>query len=123
MRARSAALADSLTALDAEIRAQLAGLPQRGFIATHEAWDYFAIRYDLRDLGSVYEGPGHEPSARGLARLVDAALGEGLRAVLSEPQLAETAARALADEADADVSRHLGHTYKQRPIHELQIAR
>jgi len=103
VRARGAAVADSLTALDAEIRSELAALPRRGFIATHEAWRYFAARYDLHDLGSLYEGPGHEPSAQGLARLVDAARATGLRAVLTEPQLAETAARALADEVGAEV--------------------
>jgi zinc transport system substrate-binding protein len=103
IRTRAAAVADSLTALDAEIRATLTTVPRRGFIATHEAWTYFARRYDLEDLGSLYEGPGHEPSARGLARLVDAARATGLGAVLTEPQLAETAARALADEVGADV--------------------
>jgi len=103
LRARSDAVADALTALDAEIRAELGPFPQRGFIATHEAWSYFAERYDLHDLGSLYEGPGHEPSAQGLARLVDAARDSGLGAVLTEPQLAETAARALADEVGARV--------------------
>jgi zinc transport system substrate-binding protein len=103
VRARGAAVADSLTALDAQIRGELANLPRRGFIATHEAWTYFADRYGLHDLGSLYEGPGHEPSAQGLARLVDAARATGLRAVLTEPQLAETAARALADEVGAEI--------------------
>ena len=102
-RARSVALADSLTALDASIRATLAGSEQRGFMATHEAWGYFADRYALTSLGSLYEGPGHEPSARGLARLVDAARAARLTAVLAEPQMAETAARALAGEVGARV--------------------
>lgn len=100
---RGAALADSLTALDAEVRRTLEGARQRSFLATHEAWGYFAERYGLRSLGSLYEGPGHEPSARGLAALVDAARGAGLRAVLAEPQMAETAARALAGEVGARV--------------------
>jgi ABC-type Zn uptake system ZnuABC Zn-binding protein ZnuA len=100
---RARALADSLTALDQEIRRTLAGSPGGGFIATHEAWHYFADRYGLRSLGSLYEGPGHEPSARGLARLVDLARANDLRAVLAEPQLAETAARALAGEVGARV--------------------
>ena len=101
---RAAALADSLTALDGEIREILDGLPLRAFIATHDAWSYFAARYGLEPLGSLYERPGHEPSARGLAALVDAARSAGLRTVLSEPQLAETAARALAAELDAVVA-------------------
>lgn len=103
LRSRSRALAASLTALDTEIRTRLEGTPRRDFIATHEAWTYFAERYDLHDLGSLYQGPGHEPSARGLARLVDSARAARLRAVLTEPQFAETAARALADELGAEV--------------------
>jgi zinc transport system substrate-binding protein len=102
LRARADALRDSLTALDADIRRTLAGA-KRSFIATHDAWSYFADRYDLRQLGSLYESPGHEPSARALAGLVDAARAAGVGAVLSEPQLAGTAARALAGELDVDV--------------------
>lgn len=103
LRARSRALYDSLTVLDRDIRRTLAGAKRRSFIATHDAWSYFAGRYGLRLLGSLYESPGHEPSARALAALVDAARAAGVGAVLSEPQLAETAARALAGELDAAV--------------------
>jgi zinc transport system substrate-binding protein len=103
LQARADALRDSLTALDADIRRTLAGAKQRRFIATHDAWSYFADRYRLRPLGSLYESPGHEPSARGLAGLVDAARAAGVEAVLSEPQLAATAARSLARELGVDV--------------------
>ena len=103
LRARGRALADSLTSLDVEIRLRLSGRRQDGFIATHDAWSYFAERYGLHPLGNLYEGPGHEPSARGLARLVDAGRAAGLGAVLSEPQLSETAARTLAGEIGAEV--------------------
>ncbi|HSW30050.1 MAG TPA: metal ABC transporter substrate-binding protein [Longimicrobiales bacterium] len=98
IRARAGALADSLTALDGEIRAILSGRTLDGFIATHDAWAYFAERYGLVPLGNLYASPGHEPSARGLAVLVEAARAAGLPAVLSEPQLSETAAAALAAE-------------------------
>ena len=101
--ARAGAMADSLTVLDAEIRRLLAGRTRSGFVATHDAWSYFAERYGLEVIGNLYEGPGHEPSAKGLARIVDAARASGLRTVLSEPQLSEAAARALAAELNADV--------------------
>lgn len=101
---RAAALADSLTALDAEIRAVLAEAPGRRFVATHDAWTYFAGAYGLESVGSVYERPGHEPSVRGLARLVRAARAAGLASVLAEPQLAATAARALAAELGVGVT-------------------
>jgi len=103
LRARERVLHDSLTVLDADIRRTLAGVKRRSFIATHDAWSYFAGRYGLRPLGSLFESPGHEPSARALAALVDAARAAGVGAVLSEPQLAGTAARALAGELDVDV--------------------
>ncbi len=103
IRARSQALVDSLTSLDGEIRAILAGRTLDGFIATHDAWAYFAERYGLVPLGNLYPSPGHEPSARGLAVLVEAARAAGLPSVLSEPQLSETAAAALAAELGVTV--------------------
>jgi len=103
IRARANLLADSLTVLDREIRGLLSEAPARGFVATHDAWAYFCDRYELESLGSLYERPGHEPSARGLAALIDAARGANLTAVLTEPQLAATAARALAEELGAEI--------------------
>ncbi len=103
LRAGAQAVADSLTTLDGEIRAILEGAPGRSFIATHDAWAYFAARYGLTELGTLYESPGHEPSARGLAALVDAARVAHVGAVLSEPQFAGTAAAALAGEISAEV--------------------
>jgi zinc transport system substrate-binding protein len=103
LRQRAERLGDSLTALDGEIRSALSDAAGRRFVATHHAWAYFSQRYGLESLGSLYERPGHEPSARGLARLIEEARSEGLTAVLSEPQLAGTAALALADELGAVV--------------------
>jgi len=103
IRARRVALADSLTWLDTDIRALLAGFDDRRYVATHGAWSYFAARYDLEPLGSIYERPGHQPSARGLADLVRAGRAAGLRVVLAEPQLASGAGEALAQELDAEI--------------------
>lgn len=100
---RADALRDSLTALDREVETTLAPAPRRGFVATHGAWGYFARRYGLEPLGSLYERPGHEPSARGVAGLVQAARAVGLTVVLAEPQMAATAGRALAEEMDGTV--------------------
>jgi zinc transport system substrate-binding protein len=103
MRYRASLLADSLTVLDQEIRDLLSEATRREFVATHDAWAYFCDRYELESLGSLYERPGHEPSARGLADLIEAARGANLTAVLTEPQLAATAARALAQELGAEI--------------------
>jgi zinc transport system substrate-binding protein len=103
IRERTRTLADSLTALDAEIRAVLAASPSRAFVSTHAAWAYFAERYGLVEVGAVYESPGREPSARHLAELVDAARAAGVRAVFVEPQLGEAGARTVAAELGVNV--------------------
>lgn len=103
IRSRGRAVEDSLTALDADIRATLREVDGRRFVATHGAWGYFAEAYGLEPVGSVYERPGHEPSARSLAALVEAARAAGVASVLAEPQLASTAAEALAGELGVEV--------------------
>ena len=103
IRERSARYRDSLTALDQELRATLSSLESRVFVATHAAWPYFAERYDVRQLGTLYPAPGRELSPRELAALVDRARESGVRAVFTEPQLGEQGARALAEELEASV--------------------
>lgn len=102
IRARATRCRTALTALDAEIRAQLAHVSSRAFIASHPAWTYFAARYDLDEVGVVY-AEGREPSPRELAALVDRARRANVRAVFTEPQLGELGVRALADELGATV--------------------
>jgi ABC-type Zn uptake system ZnuABC Zn-binding protein ZnuA len=98
IRERARAMADSLSALDAWVRAELAPFRGRGFVSTHGAWVYFARRYGLEEIGSIYESPGREPSARHLAGLVRAARDRGVRAVFVEPQLGPAGARTVAAE-------------------------
>ncbi|MGD2122147.1 MAG: metal ABC transporter substrate-binding protein [Gemmatimonadota bacterium] len=98
IEARGAALADSLSALDAEIRRELAPLRQRAFITTHSAWPYFAARYEMEEAGVIHAHPGHEPSSREIAALLAVAERHGIPCLFTEPQLGEVAARALATE-------------------------
>ncbi len=95
---RAALLADSLTALDREIRAALDPLSRRSFVATHPAWSYYALRYGLNQIGVIHTHPGQEPSSREMAELLEAARSYGVDCVFIEPQLGEVAARALATE-------------------------
>ncbi|MFV2006957.1 MAG: metal ABC transporter substrate-binding protein [Longimicrobiales bacterium] len=96
-------LADSLSSLEAEITRALDPLDNRAFLASHPAWTYFAQRFDLTELGTVYESPGNEPSPRALAALIDKAHAEGVTVVFAEPQFGEAAAYALADELGGSV--------------------
>jgi len=95
---RAQALADSLSALDEEIRAILQPLEQRSFIATHSAWTYFAARYGMEEAGVIHAHPGQEPSSRELAGLLKVARARGIPCVFSEPQLGEVAVRAISTE-------------------------
>jgi len=95
---RTTRLADSLLALDREIRETLAPVTNRAFIATHSAWTYYAARYGLEEVGVVHASPGREPSGRELAHLVQVARDRSVRCLFIEPQLGEVAAQALATE-------------------------
>jgi ABC-type Zn uptake system ZnuABC Zn-binding protein ZnuA len=95
--AQRRAFAHTLTALDAELRAALAGLARKPLVPTHPAWGAFAARYGLTLLAPVQHRAAEEPNPRTLARLADAARAGGAAAVLVEPQLSPAAARALAE--------------------------
>lgn len=99
---RLAAFRARLTALDREIRSQLAG-PKRSYVAFHAAWRYFGARYDLDEIGVVERSPGEGPTPRELASLVSAAKAARIPAILIEPQLDPRVARTLAGEFGATV--------------------
>ncbi|NOY44924.1 MAG: zinc ABC transporter substrate-binding protein [Deltaproteobacteria bacterium] len=69
------------------VRARVAALPDRRFLAYHPAWPYFAEGLGFELVGTVVEQPGRQPSARALARLIDRIRTEGIRVLVTEPQL------------------------------------
>jgi ABC-type Zn uptake system ZnuABC Zn-binding protein ZnuA len=94
---RRRAFAHALTALDAEIRALLAGVRRRPLVPTHPAWGGFAARYGIPLLEPVQQRGAEEPTPRSLAGLADTARSGLAVAVLVEPQLPAAAAEALAE--------------------------
>jgi len=98
LRRRAGAVADSLTALDATIRTILSGIKSRDFVASHAAWNYFAARYGLVQVGVLHPSPGQELGARELATLVNDARRMHAAGVIAEPQLGEAGVQALATE-------------------------
>jgi zinc transport system substrate-binding protein len=95
---RTSQLADSLTELDAEIRAALAPLEHRAFLSTHAAWSYYAARYGLDEVGVIHAHPGQDPSSREMVQLLEEARDHHIDCLFTEPQLGDVAARALATE-------------------------
>ena len=100
----AARFAAQLTDLDHEIASGLQPLSQRGFVAVHPAWRYFARRYGLEEVAVIEPSPGKEPSAQSIAAIVDRARARHVRAVLTEPQMNDRAAVAIAREIGARVA-------------------
>ena len=94
-----------IEAADAEIQAILANLPaeKRVLVTFHDAFGYFARRYDLEVFGFVIEGPEQEPSAAELADLIEAMWDRSVTRVYREPQFESSAVDRVADETGAEV--------------------
>jgi zinc transport system substrate-binding protein len=90
-----------LDALDAELHALLDPLPNRKFMVFHPAWGYFADSYGLTQVS--IEREGKEPSARGLAALIDQAKQEKIKVVFVQPQFDKRQARQVAQAIDGVV--------------------
>lgn len=93
---RFEAFRTSLAALDAEVEAMFAPLKGRSVIVMHPSWEYFFKRYGVEVVGVLEPAPGHEPSPRDIEKLIAVGKANGVRAVLSEPQLPLSAATVLA---------------------------
>ena len=104
---RAEAYAASLEELDAEIRDLLSSIPEenRKLITNHDAFGYFAARYDFEVVGAVIPGGSTlaEPSSADMAALVDAIVDEGVRAIFAETIEPSVLAEAVAAEVGASV--------------------
>lgn len=87
-----------LTALDIQVRRELAKAKGRQFVAFHSAWAYFSERYNVEEVAVVQEFAGEEPTPKEMAALVRGALAAGIRSILVEPQLSPRVAQNIASE-------------------------
>lgn len=83
-----------LDRLDADIRAQLAGLKHRRFMVYHPAWGYFADAYGLTQI--PIELDGKEPGPRQLAALIEQAREQDVKVIFVQPQFSRKAAEQVA---------------------------
>ena len=90
---------------DAEVRQMLADLPEerRYLVTFHDAFGYFARRYNLTVAGFVVEGPEQSVSAETIAELVELMEHEGIDRIYREPQFESASVDAVADETGAEV--------------------
>ena len=95
------ALLDDIAALDADLRATLAGLQGARFMVFHPAWGYLARDYGLEQI--AIEVGGQEPSAQELAALIAMARAEGIRVVFAQPEMSTADAETIAREIGGEV--------------------
>ena len=90
-----------LQALDRLIAEKTAALKNRQLIVAHPSWGYFAERYGLSQIS--IEQDGKEIQGRSLAELIKFARQSNIRAVFTQPQFNDRAARVIAAEIGAKV--------------------
>jgi zinc/manganese transport system substrate-binding protein len=97
--ARAATYLATLEALDKEVASAIAAIPsqRRRIVSTHDAFGYFAARYGLDFIAPQGVSTEAEPSARDIARIIDAARREKVAAIflenISDPRLAQRLAK------------------------------
>ena len=100
----AAAYVAELEALDAYIVDALAGIPheQRIIVTFHDAFGYFATRYDMEVMAFV-GGHGGDVSPEDIVRVLHLVEDRGLPAVFAEPQFADDALQQVARDEDIEV--------------------
>jgi ABC-type Zn uptake system ZnuABC Zn-binding protein ZnuA len=97
-------LADYLRRLDRaqkDLQARVASLRDRRIVTYHPAWPYFARRFGFKIEGNIIQQTGMEPSATHLAKIARRIKTGKIKVIVSEPQLNQKVAQALADETGA----------------------
>ena len=98
---------DVLDETDRQIRARIDQIPSglRKIVTNHDAFGYFAARYDIDIVGTVIPGGSSEaePSAAGIADLTNLIEREGVRVIFAEALLDPTVAEALAADTGVEI--------------------
>jgi ABC-type Zn uptake system ZnuABC Zn-binding protein ZnuA len=101
--ANQAAYLKQLDDLQRAISELFKNVPNRKIVTHHPAWPYFARRFHLQIRGDIFTQIGSEPSAKRVAGLVRTIKKEGIRVIVSEPQLSPKIPEAIAQETGATV--------------------
>ena len=108
LTAGAAAYDERLRAVDEQIQAELAVIPddRRVLVTNHDSLGYFAERYGFEVVGTVIPGGSTlaEPSAGDLAALAELVAAEGVPAVFADSTVDTGLAETLADETGTDVA-------------------
>jgi len=82
---------------DAQIKQILSTLKEsRTFMVFHPSWGYFAKAYDLKQIAVEVEGKSPKP--RELVQLIKEAKAEKVKAIFTQPEFSDSAAKIIAKE-------------------------
>jgi len=100
-KARGEAYLAELAALDAQVRAEIAAIPerQRRVITSHDAFQYFARAYGVRFLAASGVSTESEPSAADVAALIRQVRSTGVKALFVENMTDKRLIAQIAKEA------------------------
>lgn len=90
-----------LIEIDREMRDGLAGVKNRRFMVYHPAFGYFAHEYNLTMI--PLEKEGKEPTAAGLAHMIEQARIYDIRVIFAEPQFDPKSAEVIASAIEGRV--------------------
>ena len=94
-----------LEELNSELEETLRVIPEdrRKLLVFHDAWRYFAARYDFEVIGIVLENPNAEVSAQELVHLLEVTEEHNVDVVFSEPQFNVSVLELLEQEGDIEI--------------------
>lgn len=92
-----------LDSLEADLKMKVARLRENKIITHHPAWPYFAKRFGFDIRSNILTQIGSAPSAKKLGMLIRQIKKEGIRVIVSEPQLNQKIPRILAEETGVTV--------------------
>ena len=95
---------DKLLALDKKAHQELDNIKNKNYISFHNAFTYFAKRYNLTEVAVIEEFPGKEPSPQYMKQLVNIIRQKNVKAIFAEPQFSDKFATILAKETGINVS-------------------
>lgn len=114
-----------MEALDAELVRDLATIPaeRRKLIVFHDAYTYFAARFDFEVIGVVLANPEVEISAREIVDLQRIIEDSGIRVIFAEPQFNADILSIFVAENDVVVGELLTDAFGDRVTTYLDLMR
>ena len=99
----AAQLIRDLELLDSEVSNILDSVRGSAIVPFHDAWGYFARRYELDIVATLEPYAGRQPSAKYIVETVDAIQRAGVDVIFDERQLSDRTARVVAESAGVGV--------------------